>query len=211
MPTIVASRAYFQMPQRTSTFGLLERFRRGDQDAFTRLFQKYRRRLAVLIHYRLSEAMRSRVDVDDVLQEVFFAAARDMNHFEYRAPGSFQKWLVRIAEHVIVDAVRFESRGKRRASALTRLRSKSNPGGPEPLDWTTPSRVLYRKEAFAQMVGLLDRLRPSYRQVILLTRMEGLSTAEAAERMGKSREAAALLLHRALRRLRQLQAECETS
>jgi DNA-directed RNA polymerase specialized sigma24 family protein len=50
----------------------------------------------------------------------------------------------------------------------------------------------------------LDALPADYRQAILLAKIEGLSTAELAERMGKSREAAALLLHRAVKRFREL-------
>jgi RNA polymerase sigma factor (sigma-70 family) len=55
------------------------------------------------------------------------------------------------------------------------------------------------------LLGRLDALPPAYREVILLARMEGLSTGEVAERMGKSREAVSLLLHRALARLRELE------
>jgi DNA-directed RNA polymerase specialized sigma24 family protein len=40
--------------------------------------------------------------------------------------------------------------------------------------------------------------------VILMAKVEGLSSAEIAERMGRSREAVAVLLHRALQRLRTL-------
>ena len=40
--------------------------------------------------------------------------------------------------------------------------------------------------------------------MILWAKMEGLSTKEMAERLGRSREATALLLHRALKRFRAL-------
>ena len=54
------------------------------------------------------------------------------------------------------------------------------------------------------LVHKLDALPEDYRQVILLAKLEGLTTQEVAERMGKSRETVALLLHRALQRFRQL-------
>jgi len=53
----------------------------------------------------------------------------------------------------------------------------------------------------------LEGLPPDYREAILLAKVEGLSTAEIAARMGKTREAVALLLHRALKRLRALAGE----
>ena len=58
----------------TSTFGLLERARQGDQAGFALLFQKYAPRLAVLIHCKLGSDLRAKLEVDDVLQEVFLAA-----------------------------------------------------------------------------------------------------------------------------------------
>jgi DNA-directed RNA polymerase specialized sigma24 family protein len=41
--------------------------------------------------------------------------------------------------------------------------------------------------------------------VILLAKFEGLTTAELAERLAKSRESVALLLHRALKRFREIE------
>ena len=81
------------MTDPTPTFDLIERFRRGDQDAFATLFEKYRRRLAVLIHYRLPPDKRHAEDVDEILQETFLAAFEGLVQFEYRSPGSFLNWL----------------------------------------------------------------------------------------------------------------------
>jgi DNA-directed RNA polymerase specialized sigma24 family protein len=50
----------------------------------------------------------------------------------------------------------------------------------------------------------MDALPQDYRQVLILAKIEGISTAEMAERLGKSREAVALLVYRALRRFRAL-------
>jgi len=179
----------------TSTFGLLERFRRGDQSAFTQLFEKYRRRLAVLIHYKLGEEARRALEVDDLLQDTFLRACRDLGKFSYASPGSFFRWLASIADHVVIDAVRSRERAKRRAAA---------PVETEPVDSKTPSRLLAEKQRAAALIGALDQLPDQYRSVILLAKMEGLSTGQVADRLGKSREATALLLHRALKRLKTL-------
>ncbi|MCL4523961.1 MAG: ECF-type sigma factor [Acidobacteria bacterium] len=125
-------------PTPTSTFGLVERFKSGDEEAFAQLFEKYRRRLAVLIHYKLSPGWQGTMEVDDVLQETFFAAAQDAGSFAYRAPGSFLSWLARIAEHIIIDEARARARQKRLAKEVVRFRSESNPAGPEPADSNTP-------------------------------------------------------------------------
>ena len=185
----------------TSTFDLVERFRAGDETAFSQLFAAYRPRLAVLIRYKLSERLRQRVEVDDLLQEVFLAAAKDIGGFTYRSPGSFMSWLARIADHLIADEARSQARQKRNAE-LVRFRSVGNPSGPEPVDPTTPSRIFTQNESVRNLLARLDALPPDYRQAILLAKVQGLSSAEMAAQMGRSREAVAVLLHRALQRLR---------
>jgi RNA polymerase sigma-70 factor, ECF subfamily len=194
----------------TSTFDLVERSKRGEQEAFSLLFHKYQRRLAVLIYYKMSEDLRGRMEVDDILQEVFLAASQSLPRFSYRSPGSLMAWLSRIADHAIVDAARRENRSKRRPEEVLRFRSDSNPNGPEPVDSETPSRVFARQEGIQTLLRKFDALTPEYRQVILLAKFEGLTTSEISEQLGKSRESVALLLHRALKRFRELDQPTET-
>jgi RNA polymerase sigma-70 factor, ECF subfamily len=195
-----------KMDGQTSTYDLVERFKRGDTGAFSLVFQKYRRRLAVLVHYKMSAELRGRMEADDILQEVFLAAAQDMKQFTYQSPGSLMAWLSRIADHVIVDAARYQNRGKRRAEEMLRFRSESNPTGPEPVDSETPSRLFAREETMQILLKRLDALPAEYREMIVLAKFEGLTTKEISERVGKPRDSVALLLHRALKRFRELEA-----
>lgn len=192
------------MDAQTSTFDLVERFKRGDNDAFSLLFGKYRRRLAVLVHYKMSADLRAKLEVDDILQEVFFAASQGLNSFTYQSPGSLLSWLSRIADHVITDAARHGNRQKRCAEDLLRFRSDTNPGGPEPLDFETPSRIFARGQNLRILLDKMDALPAQYREIILLAKFEGLNTSEIAVHLGKSRESVALVLHRALKRFREM-------
>lgn len=194
------------MDSPTSTFGLVERFRRGETHAFSLIFNKYRGRLAVLAHYKMSSDLRGVVDVDDILQEVFLAAAQGMGNFTYQSPGSLMAWLSRISDHVIVDAARYQRRGKRHAEQMLRFRSASNPAGPEPVDRNTPSRVFAQSEGVRILLKKLDGLPADYREAILLAKFEGLTTKEISQRLEKSPESVALTLHRALKRFRELEA-----
>ena len=191
------------MEPHTSSHGLVERVQQGDHEAFSRLFEKYRSRLAVLVHYKLGSDLRRDADVDDILQETMLRAYRDIERFEYKAPGSFMSWLARIAEHVIVDAARAQKRHKR-AGEHVPFRSESNPGGPDPADFHTPSRIFSENESLGRFVETLGSLPEDYRRVILLAKVEGLATSEIAQRLEKSNEATSLLLHRAIKRLQAL-------
>jgi len=185
----------------TSTFTLLEKARAGDEEALSRAFEMCRRRLAVLVHFKLGRRARTFADVEDVVQETHLRAFRDIGRFTYRSSGSFLRWLSSIADHVIVDRVRYESR-ERRAGDEVPLRSPSNPAGAEPADTGTPSRLFAQQEAVERLLGQLEALPEQYRDAILMAKIEGLSTEEMAERLGKSREAVALLVYRAVKRFR---------
>jgi len=192
----------------SSTFNLLERARSGDRQALSRAFERQQRRLAVLIYYKLPGGRRSFDEVEDLVQEAFLRAWRDLESFTWRSPDSFFRWLATIAEHVVIDRARYQGR-ERRAAEEVPFRSESNPGGAEPADTATPSRLLARKEAVERLLARLDLLPEDYREALVLAKIEGCSTVEIAERMGKTREAVALLVYRALQRLRTIALETQ--
>ena len=185
----------------TSTFDLLEQARNGDQQALSWAFEKYRRRLAVLVHFQ--RGSRGFADTEDVVQESCLRAFRDIEGFRYQSPGSFFRWLSTLADHVMVDRVRYEHR-ECRAGEEVRFRSETNPLGPDPVDTQTPSRLLAQRQSVDRLLDRLQALPEDYRQAILMAKIERLSTAEMAERLGKSREAVALLVYRAVKRFREL-------
>jgi len=193
------------METASSTFSLLEKAKAGDDKALSKVFEQYRRRLMVLVHFKLSPQWRERGEVEDVVQEVCLRAFRDLDRFTYRSTGSFLCWLSAIADHAIADRVRYRNR-ECRAGEEVPFRSESNPLGPDPADSRTPSRLLGQQEAVDRLLARLSRLPDDYRQALLLARIEGLPTAEVAARMGKSREQVALLVYRAVKRLRELPA-----
>ena len=187
----------------TSTSALLEKAKAGDEQALSLAFEKCRRRLAVLVYFKLSPRTRQLAEVEDLVQETLLRAFRDIGSFTYRSPGSLLKWLSSIADHVIIDHLRYRSR-ECRAGEEVPFRSDSNPLGPDPADSRTPSRLFAQQEAVERLLARLSQLPEEYRQAILMARIEGMSTAEMAERLGKSREAVALLVYRAVKRYRMI-------
>src|SRR5271169_6176262 len=116
------------MESPTSTFTLLEQAKAGDEAALSRAFEKHQRRLAVLVHFKLSPRAREFSEVEDVVQETYLRAFRDIDRFTYQSPGSFLRWLSSIADHVIIDRVRYQGR-ERRTGEEVPFRSASNPAG----------------------------------------------------------------------------------
>src|SRR4051794_8022747 len=73
--------------------------RAGDQAAFARLIEPYRREL--LVHcYRM---LGSFEDAEDTVQETFLRAWRRLDSFAGRA--SFRAWCYKIATHAALDAL----------------------------------------------------------------------------------------------------------
>jgi RNA polymerase sigma-70 factor, ECF subfamily len=196
------------MASHTSTFDLLEQAKNGESEALSQAFEKHRRRLVVLAHFKLGVRAREFADAEDVVQETCLRAFRDIGRFTYQSPGSFFRWLAAILDHAIADRVRYQNR-ECRAGEEVRFRSESNPRGPEPADTKTPSRLLAQRDAVQRLVDRLGALPEDYRQAILMAKIERLSTAEIAARLGKSREAVALLTYRAVKRFRELSAATE--
>jgi len=176
----------------------------GDEDAFRKLTDPYRRELQVHL-YRMVGSLQ---DAEDLLQETLLAAWRGLEEFEERA--SMRTWLYRIATNRALDALR--ARGRRPdTQTVTHL--------PEPTRWNEPlwlepypdilldgvpdeapgPEVRYEtREAIglAFIVGL-QHLPPQQRAVLVLRDVLGYRAAEAAELLDTTETSVNSLLRRA--------------
>ena len=176
----------------------------GNQAALNQLCCVYSERVRRIIRFRLNRKLRSKLDSMDVVQDVLLLAMGGLKDFTYRNEGDFLRWLSRIAENKLHDIfhefhaekrdirkeIPFKEHGRQAGSALC--------GGLSPIAATTPSVIVRKKEALDRLEKALDELKPEYKQVIVLKRIEGLSHAEIAERLGKSAKAVSMLLSRAM-------------
>jgi RNA polymerase sigma-70 factor (ECF subfamily) len=55
-----------------------------------------------------------------------------------------------------------------------------------------------RKEDLDKLEKAIDQLKPEHKEVIVLTKIEGLSYKEIGQRLGKSADAVGMLLSRAM-------------
>jgi len=86
--------------------------------------------------------------------------------------------------------VRLDDNGPTTGGRLT-----STPG---PIQATTPSMIMSRKEELDKLEKAMDQLKPEYKEVIVLTKIEGLSYKEIGQQLGKSADAVGMLLSRAM-------------
>ena len=176
----------------------------GDQSALNRLCRVYGERVRRIIRFRLNQKLRSKLDSVDVVQDVLVQAMGGLKDFTYRSEGDFLRWLSRIAQNKLrdlFDEFHADKRDIRREIPLKEERRSTGgaPGGAiGPIGTTTPSVIMCKREALDRLENALDQLKPEHKEVIVLKRIEGLSYAEIAERLGRSPEAVGMLLSRAM-------------
>jgi RNA polymerase sigma-70 factor (ECF subfamily) len=176
----------------------------GDESALDQLCRVYAERVRWMVRLRLGKELRPKLDSMDVVQDALIHALGGITDFTYENEGDFVRWLSKIAENVLRDnrdklyadkrdirkEVPLGKEGRRSGSKLS--------GVPGPVANTTPSVILSKKEDLARLEKAIDTLKPEYKEVIVLTKIEGLGYQEIAERVGKSSEAVRKLVSRSM-------------
>ena len=184
---------------------------RGDRQATQRLLLQYAAHLRSRIRLRLPGSLQSLVDSDDVLQEVYVQAIRDISTCQAESPEAFTAWLNGIADHRVGEIVRYLSCQKRggnlqrvRFAAICSGNSSGDGAGFQADSCPTPGHSAARHEAVAAIRSAVDELAPEQREVVRLHALEGQSLATTAQSIRRSPAAVRGLVHRAKQRLREL-------
>jgi RNA polymerase sigma-70 factor (ECF subfamily) len=151
----------------------------------------------------MGKELRSRMESMDLVQDAFISALRSLGNFSYKNEGDFLRWLSQIAENRLrdhVEKLHTDKRDIRKEIPLNNHRDGQDSfvRAPGPVVATTPSMILSKQEELDKLEKAIDKLKPEYREVIVLTKIEGLSHKEVAERLGKNPHAVCVLLSRAL-------------
>lgn len=176
----------------------------GDESALNQLCSIYGERVRRIIRLRLDQKLRPKLDSVDIVQDALIQALGGLKDFNYQNEGDFLRWLSRIAENKlrdILDKFHTEKRDVHKEIPFKKEGRSTESGSvaaPGPMRTTTPSVIACRKEALDKLEQALDKLKPEYKQVVMLKKIEGLSHAEIAERLGKKEGAMRMLLARAM-------------
>ena len=148
--------------------------------------------------------VRDRSDADDLTQETFVRAYRGLDSL--RDPDAALPWLYSVATHVCLDRLRRQARRRPHESGL-------DPETVSPPDPGSPGELSVERDEMSDCVsGYVGHLSDSYRAVLLLHDVHGLSCPQIAELLGDSVGSVKIRLHRARKRLREaLATECSFS
>jgi RNA polymerase sigma-70 factor (ECF subfamily) len=176
----------------------------GNEPALEQLCKVYGERVRRIIRLRMGRELRSKLESMDMVQDVLMCAFRDLEDFTYTSEGDFLRWLGKIAENRIrdnLDKLHADKRDIRKEIPLhddTTTSRDDRARVLEPARNTTPSVILSRREELDKLEKAIDQLKPEYREVIVLAKIDGLSYQEIGDRLDKSADAAGHLLLRAM-------------
>lgn len=176
----------------------------GDKTALNRLYRAYAERVRWMVRLNMSKELRAKLESVDLVQDALFHALRGLGGFKYKNEGDFVRWLSKIAQNVIrdnLDKLHADKRNIHKEVAHGGHGPTTSGrllGAPMPIDTTTPSVIMSKREALAKLENAIDVLKPEYREVIILTKIEGLSYGEIGDRLGKSTDAVRMLVSRAM-------------
>ncbi len=160
----------------------------GDRDGFAALVHRHKRK----VFHLAANFARDRFELDDLCQEVFLKAYKNLSRFRSDAP--FEHWLTRITVNTCYDLIR--KRQKERPQV-------SLDDAPS-LDDGDAQKDLAAHEAREWLGRALSRLKPEERLVITLCELEEKSLREAARLTGWSEGNVKVRLFRARQALKKM-------
>ena len=174
-------------------------FQEGNERAFRAVVETYSPRLLGLIHGWTKE----RDDVEDLLQEAWIRI------YVHRAGcterGAFLGWAMVICRNLVMDRFRSESARRERQTEFSHASSDASRQSFQPPDTEDAARGL-PPGLLKEILALPDLQR----DVVILRLLEGCSTQETADRLGRASGTVKASLHRALNTLRERLQEWRT-
>jgi RNA polymerase sigma-70 factor (ECF subfamily) len=171
--------------------------RLGDADAFRALVERHSRPL-----FRLAFRMTgNQHDAEDVVQESFLRAYRQLGKFDERA--SFGTWLYRIATNCSLDVMRSRKRrSKQEAGPEGAVSEMEDPVLSLPSGDPTPDRVAMSGEVRERVAEAMNQLSASERTAFVLRHFEGMRMEDISRVLECQPGAAKHSVFRAVQKLR---------
>jgi len=178
-----------------SDLAVVARVKAGDHDAFRHLVERHSRSV-FRVAYRLTGQEQ---DAEDVVQETFLRAFREIRRFEARS--SFATWLYRITVNCAHDLLRQRPRAGSRPS-LDDPDSRVAADLADTSASADPLRELASRRIDARVRSAMGALSDQERSAFVMRHFEGLSIEEIGRVLDLKTSAAKHSVFRAVHKLR---------
>jgi RNA polymerase sigma-70 factor (ECF subfamily) len=146
--------------------------------------------------------VRDRALAEDLAQEGFLRVYQRLNTFD--PERKFSSWFFQVLRNITIDYLRVN---RLPTSSLDELAQEGNQGAAVDRESASPEELAGQSELAGVMSAALSRLRPEYREVVVLRYQEGLTQPEIAEILGLPSGTVKTYLHRARKELAGILAE----
>lgn len=166
---------------------LIAQAKRGDTQAFGQLYERYVEQIYRYVKTRVARDQ----DAEDLTENVFVRSYESLDGYQERG-WPYSAFLYQVARNMLVDHYRQEN-----GAQLVEL--------DEPIAASDPTmeQRLLQSSVAQEAMAAVDELTEDYQEIIRLRILMGLSTKRAAAWMDRSEGATRVLLHRALKALRE--------
>jgi len=186
--------------------------RAGDETALQALLQRYLPDLHAYVRLRAGRMLLARESSADLVQSICREALGELEGFEYRGEGAFRSWLYTVAQRKLATRYHYHVAQRRDVGREVPLATPdSTQSSRAVVDLAdsyaaicSPSKQFAAKQFVEQMEQAFATLPEHYREIVLLSRAEGLTHEQIAARMDRSLGSVRMLLSRALSELARL-------
>jgi len=181
---------------------LIEEFLSGEQKNLEILIDRY---LKIIFNY-VQKTTGDSSETEDIVQEVFVKVWKNINKFNLNQ--NFKTWIFTIARNTTIDWLR-----KKKSILFSELKSIDDEGDEKSFEENIadlgplPNEIFERKELTSELEKMLSKIKPAFKEIIILRYKEDMTFQEISEVTGKPLNTVKSQCRRALQQLRNIMVE----
>lgn len=164
---------------------LIERLKNGDMVAFDTIYKMYSHRLFGFVF----SIIKQELDAEGIVQEVFIKIWESRHKIENYS--TFDSFLFSIAHNITISLLRKRLNEKKYLEHLRSIQVE--------ISSTDIIEDIHFKEIKGKFDHLINRLSPRQKEIYLLSREDGLTHKEIAEKLGISKNTVEIHMSRAIK------------
>ncbi len=177
---------------------------------------EYRDYLLTLARLQLGMQWQGKLDASDIVQQTILRAHAGIDQFRGQTEAEWLGWLRTILAHVLCSVAREFETAARDVTRELSLEAELEQSSTRlerilAVDQSSPSHAAMRTEDLIRLTQALVRLPEDERRAVELHHLKGMTVADVASEIGRTRPAAVGLLFRAMKRLRRIMSSEEES
>lgn len=155
-------------------------------DSIEEIYQKYKKDVRNFLIYFMKTS-----EVDDVFQETFISSLKALN--KGITVTNTRSWLITIARNTAIDFLRKQDRDRKN---LDHLKMKALDSDQRSID-----EIIQIDEKEKALIHSINKLKQSYREVVILRGLKEFSVAETADILNWNENKVRITFHRAIKKL----------